>query len=65
MKRKILFLFLFLFALQIISPVVVLAKIGENMNFNPEVVIPGMKINASGTAETIKVDAKGEAIRKY
>lgn len=66
MKQKILFLFLFLFAAQIILPAAVFAETGKNINFNPEVLIPGMEKNASGTAaETIKVDGGGEAIRKY
>ena len=65
MKQKILFFFLFLFALQIIMPVAIFADTGKPIDFNPEVLIPGMKTNSSGGAETIKIDAGGNAVRSY
>ena len=63
MKQKILFFFLFLFALQIAVPAAVFAQ--DTINFDPEVVIPGMKTTTSGTAETIVIDSGGDAIRGY
>ncbi len=62
MKQNFLFLFLCLFTIQIFIPAVVFA---DTINFDPEVVIPGMETTPSGTAATIVIDSGGEAIRGY
>ena len=64
MKRKILAIFLFLFALQIITPAVIFANEKKPLYFNPEVLIPGMK-ETDGKPSRITIDNAGSALREY